>query len=275
MLGHTAYGTYLGPLSHKGGANKTTHLAEIRYPVQAAPIASVVKLMPPDGLAACNEALAWLFLRAGGFSAPTNAAILVLPEAKIVEILGRKLVPKQWVHQGKVVAWAARQLDFKSIQAVFAGTNADAKWLEVLRTVEGAAIAAFDEAFLNIDRNTGNMLFVSNSNCVPIDHELCFATQNWLAGELHHLDMDGDSLRVLRAAVLGGKVPANELHTAYNRMVFHAQKHAEALQACEAHMQTLLETLYPSQASELAPRVLSFVTERTALRWMEERLGVV
>lgn len=274
ILGDAGYAAYLGPLKHRG-ANPTTHIADIRYPDQGAPVASVVKLMNPDGLLACNEALAWMFLNAASVQAPKNAALLALTEKKMVMVLGRKLVQKAWVNNGHVLAWASQQLDFRSIQALFAGSAADAKWLEVLRTVEGAAIAAFDETFLNIDRNTGNMLFVSHRSCVPVDHELCFAMQNWILGEIKHVAMDGDSLRTLKNAAKAGKISRTELETAYNRMVFHSQKHADALKKCTSHMVDLLERFFPNQATELTSRVLSFIATRTARQWMADRLGVV
>lgn len=158
LLGDSHYGAFVGPLSHRGGANPSTHIATVRYPVQTAPIISVVKLMPADGLRACNEALAWLFLRANGVRVARNAAILSLTEAKAVKVLGRKLVPKTLVHDKHVLAWAAQQFDYRSIQALFSGSMADERWLDMLQTVEGAAIAAFDETFLNVDRNPGNVL---------------------------------------------------------------------------------------------------------------------
>lgn len=266
--------TYVGPLNHLG-ANPSTHLAEVRYGSHGSPVISVVKLLPADGLKACNEALAWLFLHAAEMPCPKNAAILTLTEAKAVKVLGRKCVPHHCVHGGRVIAWAAQQLEFNSIQALFAGTQADARWLEVLRTVNGAAIAAFDEAFLNIDRNTGNVLFTSVSSCVPIDHEMAFGTQNWLTGALTHLPKNGDSLRTLKNAAASGRMPMAELGTAYNRMAFHAQRHSKALQDCRAQMEQLIAKVYPRQANELTLRVLSFITERTALAWMEDQLGVV
>lgn len=274
VLGNSSYMTYIGPLTNLG-ANPSTHLADVRYAAHGAPVISVVKLLPADGLKACNEALAWLFLHAAGISCPKNAAILTLSESKVVKILGRKRVPHHLVQGGKVMAWAAQQLEFKSIQALFAGTQADTRWLGVLRTLNGAAIAAFDEAFLNIDRNTGNILFTSASSCVPIDHEMTFGTQNWLTGTLTHLPKDGDSLRTLKNAASSGKMPMTELNTIYNRMAFHAQRHSQAMDECRAQMAQLIAKVYPKQADDLTSRVLSFIAERTALAWMEERLGVV
>ncbi len=274
VLGDPAYVAYIGDLSFKGGANTSTHIAEIRYPVQAAPVVSVVKLLAADGLAACNEALAWLFLRAAGIPSPRTAAILTLTEKKAVEVLGRKRVPQKWVSNGYIRAWAAEQLDFKSIQVLFAGSRAEDRWVALLQTVHGAAIAAFDEAYLNIDRNTGNILFSGESSCVPVDHELCFGLQNWLTDDLKHLNMDGDGVRQLKTAVQAKKVADVELQQAYGKIVFHAEKHAASLQACHAHISELLSRVYPNEGTVLAQRVLSFVTERTAQNWMKDRLGV-
>ena len=275
ILGDSHYAAYVGPLAHKGGANPSTHIATVRYPVQTAPIISVVKLLPADGLRACNEALAWLFLRSAGVRVARNAALLSLTEAKAVKVLGRKLVPASLVHDKHVLAWAAQEFDYKSIQALFGGSAANERWLAMLQTVEGAAIAAFDETFLNVDRNLGNVLYARADAGIAIDHELCFGSQNWRTGSLSHLRMDGDSLRTVRQAVSGNKLSRYEMGKIFNAMVLHGQRHGEALRACEGHMVEFLTRVYPNDAHQLCPRVLSFVAERTAQRWMEERLGVL
>lgn len=274
LLGDAAYVTYVGAMQHRG-ANATTHLAEIRYPAQTAPVISVVKLLHPSGLGACNEAMAWAFLRAAGVPAPRHAAILTLSEAKAVKILGRKAIHASLAHQGHVLAWAAKKMDFHSIKAVFAGTKGDSRWLAALRTVEGAAIAAFDEAFLNIDRNTGNVLYIGKDSFIPIDHELSFGMQDWIAGDLLHLPTDGDSLRTLKEARANGKISIATFSQAMNHMAFHAEKHADALAACKAQIAYLLQQVYPDEANRLTPRVLSFIAARTAQHWIKERLGVM
>jgi hypothetical protein len=274
VLSDPAYVTYIGSLTFKGGTNQSTHIAEIRYPVQNAPVLSVVKLLPPDGLAACNEALAWLFLRAAGIPSPRTASLLTLTEKKIVAILGRKHVPQNLVSNGYVRAWAAEQLDFKSIQAHFAGSKSEVCWLKLLQTTQGAAIAAFDEAFFNTDRNTGNILFSGDERCIPIDHEHCFGQQNWQTEELQQSSLNGDSIRLLKNGVQTGKIRDTELQHTYGNIVFHAEKHAASLQACKGHMTELLCRVYPGNGNLLAQRVLSFVTERTTQLWMNDRLGV-
>ena len=274
VLNESAYVSHIGPLLHRG-ANPSTHLAEVRYPVQSAPVISVVKLMHPDGLSACNEAISWLFLRAAGINAPKHAAILVLSQAKAVQVLGRGCVPADWVSCGHVLAWASQKLDFGSIQAVFAGTEADAKWLGVLRSSKGAAIAAFDEMFFNIDRNTGNVLFTRSGSCVPIDHEMVFGQQNWLHADLQHAATPSDSLRVLRRAHAGGKLSTSDYNQVCSHMVLLAQQHESALTACQDEIRQLLANVYPKQADELASRILTFVGERAAQQWLQDRLGVI
>lgn len=274
LLHESAYVSYLGPLSHRG-ANASTHIAEVRYPVQSAPVISVVKLMQPDGLRACNEAISWLFLRAAGISAPKHAAILVLSQDKAVQVLGRKSVPTEWVSNGHVLAWASQKLEFASIQAVFAGSEADAKWLEVLRSAKGAAIAAFDEMFLNTDRNTGNVLFTRSGTCVPIDHEMVFGQQSWLSADLQHSTVHSDSMRVLVRARDGRKLPQDEFERVCIHMVHLAQQHEGALSACQDEIRSLLARMYPRQAAEAARRILSFAGERAAQRWLQDRLGVI
>lgn len=274
LLDDSAYVTYVGGLQHRG-ANSTTHLAEIRYPEQKAPIISVVKLLHPSGLGACNEAMAWLFLRAAGVLAPRHAAIVQLSAAKAFKVLGKKSIHPSLVHQDRVLAWAAKKLDFHSIKAVFAGSKGDSRWLAALQTVEGAAIAAFDEAFLNIDRNTGNVLYIGKDAFVPIDHELSFGMQDWLQCELSHLHIDGDSLCALKQARATGRITIASFAQAMNRMAFHAEKHPDALARCKTQIANLLQQVYPDTADQLTPRVLSFIAARTAQHWIKERLGVM
>lgn len=260
-------------MKHRG-ANISTHLAEVRYPVQSAPVISVVKFMQPDGIRACNEAISWLFLRAAGISAPKQAAILVMSHAKVVQAVGRQCVPEEWVHQGHVLAWASQKLEFESIQALFAGSEADVKWLEVLRSARGAAIAAFDELFFNIDRNTGNVLFTRSGACVPVDHEMVFGQQNWLTGDLQHLPSLGDSMRFLTRARDARKLPQAEFDKMRNHIVHVAQAHEGALSACQDEISHLIAHVYPKQATELGRRVLSFVGVRAKQHWLQDRLGV-
>jgi len=257
------------------GANPTTHLATIRYPVQNAPVISVVKLLPPQGHQACNEAIAWLFLRAAGVAIPKHAALLAISERKMVAVLGRKAVAKHLVSNGYVMAWAAQKLNFASIQVMFAGHVGDDRWLKAMCTLQGAAIAAFDEAFLNVDRNTGNILFMNNSAFVPIDHEMIFGLQPWNIGNLIDTRADSDSLACLKKGIARGRVTQDAYNMARNRMVMYAQSHALALQACEQEVKALLLQVYPDEGCQMASRVLSFVTERTLLEWMADRLGVV
>lgn len=274
LLGDAAYLTYVGALTHRG-VNATTHLAEVRYPAQGAPVVSVVKLLPPSGLRACNEALAWMFLRAAGLAAPRHAAILRLSEAKAVKVLGRKAIHPELVHQGEVLAWAAKKLDFQSIKALFAGREGDGRWLAALRTAEGIAIAAFDETFLNIDRNPGNVLYMSKDAFVPIDHELCFGMQDWTHGALVHRPADSDSLRRLKLARTEGKIALSSYGQALNSMAYHAETHAPALAACRGEMAALLHRFYPTNADAMSLRVLSFLAERTARQWIKDKLGVI
>src|SRR5256885_11690158 len=72
VLSDHDYLNFVGAIRHRG-ANESTHVAEVRYPVQRAGVTSVVKLMRPDGIGLCNEAIAWLFLRAIGLPVPQHA----------------------------------------------------------------------------------------------------------------------------------------------------------------------------------------------------------
>lgn len=274
LLDDSAYVTYVGALQHLG-VNRTTHLAEIRYPTQKAPIISVVKLLHPSGLGACNEAMAWMFLRAAGVPSPAYAAIVRLSADKAFKILGKRSIPPNLVHQSQVLAWAAKKLDFYSIRGLFVGSKSDGRWLAALQTLTGAAIAAFDEAFLNIDRNPGNVLYIGKDEFIPIDHELSFGMQDWLQGELTHLPVDGDSLRILKHARSTGRIGIASFSQAMNSMAFHAERHADALANCREQFANLLQQIYPDEAQELTARVISFIAARTAQRWINERLGVM
>lgn len=257
------------------GANQTTHIAEIRYPVQTAPIMSVVKLMHPNCLNASNEAIAWLFLRAAGFAAPKNAAMIALTEKKAVSVLGRKAIYPGLIDNGYVIAWASEKLDFKSIKAYFTGSRADQEWAQLLNTMQGAQIAAFDEVFLNADRNTGNVLYAGRNSCIPIDHEHIFDHQDWIGGDIVSVDRDSDSMRVLKRAYQSGALNIKTFDETKNKMVHYAQQHASALAACKVEITNLIAKLFGTNSSILEERVLRFATERTAMHWMEDRLGVM
>lgn len=275
LLDDSAYVSYVERLSC-WGANQTTHLAEIRYPVQSAPIVSVVKILSPSMLNVCNEAVAWLFLRAAGFSAPKNAAIVKLSEKKAKAILGTKLVTKDLVSNGYVVAWASKQLDFSSIKALFAGTRADAEWLKVLQTLHGAQIAAFDEVFLNRDRNTGNVLFSGKDTCIPIDHEHVFDYQDWIRSDLNvSPNAESDTLSFLKTSFKKGVLQVDAFQEVMNRMVHYSHNHQIALEACKDQVFQLLEATFPEEFEEMSDRIFSFVAERTAQHWMETKLGIV
>lgn len=275
VLNEAAYVDFLGHLRHRG-ANATTHLALIRYPVQAAPMASIVKYMPADGLKACNEALAWLFLRAAGVRTPPHAALLVLSEAKARRVLGRRApLPECLVSSGMVLAWASQQQPAISIRALFQGTAADDRWLKALCTFEGAAVAAFDEAFLNMDRNTGNVLYASPEQFFAIDHEQLFGLHDWVQSAPRSSTINSDSLRTLSAGAAQRRITTQQHENALSRMVAAAQRHGPALRACQGQMIDLLIQLYPARGADVAAGVLSFAAERTLEHWMSERLGVV
>jgi len=275
LLDDSAYVSYVQRLSG-WGANQTTHLAEIRYPVQSAPIVSVVKLLSPSLLNVCNEAVSWLFLRAAGFAAPKNAAILVLTEKKAKAILGTRLITKDLVHNGYVVAWASKQLDFSSIKAFFAGSRADAEWLKVLQTLHGAQIAAFDEVFLNRDRNTGNVLFSGKGECIPIDHEHVFDYQDWIRSDLNvSQDAESDTLCFLKNSARKGTLEKNAFQDVMSKMVHYSHDHQVALEASKQQVLQLLEKTFPEDFELISERIFAFVAERTAKHWMENKLGIV
>lgn len=274
ILSDHDYLNFVGAIRHRG-ANESTHVAEVRYPVQRAGVTSVVKLMRPDGIGLCNEAIAWLFLRAIGLPVPQHAGILIMTEKKAKAVLGRSAVPTELVSGGYVLAWASQQLAFSSIRALFSGCEGDAKWLDVLRTDTGAAIAAFDELFHNIDRNLGNVLFHGKGSCIPIDHEQIFAVQNWIAGEIQQLAGNGDSLRVLNRAHTGKKLSTSEWTRARDTMVACSQHHKGALDVCRVQVLELLTTLFKGAGSIYANRILSFVDLRCQDNWMQQRVGAL
>ena len=274
LLGEHAYVAYIQKLDSIG-ANQTTHIAEVRYPVQSAPVLSVVKFLDPNCLAASNEAIAWLFLRAAGFVAPRHAAIMALSENKARRVVGNKVFDPSLVTQGFVIAWASQKLDFKSIRAYFAGSRADAEWVDLLRTLHGTQIAAFDEVFLNADRNTGNVLYSGRDSCIPIDHEQIFDHQDWVGGNITPSTRDSDSLRVIKRAYSGGALSLSAFNDIKNKMVHHAQEHETAFAACKEQISKLISNVFKDGSTTLEERILSFAAERTAAHWMETRLGVV
>lgn len=274
ILGDRSYVSYVGPLSHLG-ANPSTHLAEIRYPVQHAPVVSVVKWMPPNGLGLCNEALAWLFLRGAGVQQTRHAAILCLTHAKAKAAAPSKGLPTALVHEGHVLAWASQKLDYSSLRVLFAGTEGDRRWAKLMTSVLGTAIVAFDEAFLATDRNNGNLLYISDEACIPVDHEHIFGLHDWTRGPLPSTSAKSDTLRRLESEHRIRRLSVLEFQEACNRIVFHAQRHQNALEATRDEMRHLLSSVFPENGARYADHVLSFAAERTARHWMEHRLGVV
>lgn len=266
---------YLAPIDHRG-ANASTHIADIRYPVQRAPVKSVVKLLPPGGLQACNEAISWLVLRAIGVPSPKMAALLLLSEKKAKAVLSSRVVSKEFVHDGYVMAWAAQWQDSRSIRALFAGSQADDKWLSVLKTEVGAQLAAFDEWLHNRDRNTGNVLYAGDGSCMAIDHEQVFNFQNWHTSDLEHVVEYGDSLRVLDRAQRGNKLRPDEWKRITNAMIHHSQGHSEALNACRKQVEDLLFRLYQAElGTTFAERILKFISVRCTDQWMQQRVGAL
>lgn len=274
ILGDKHYVSYVGPIEHLG-ANQSTHLAEIKYPVQHMPVISVVKWMPPSGLTLCNEALAWLFLRGAGVQQTKHAGIVVLSHAKAKAALGKKTIAAELLQQGHVLAWASQKLPHPALKVLFAGTEGDRRWAKLMSSVQGSAIAAFDEAFLALDRNNGNLLYLSDDACIPVDHECIFGLHDWTKGPIPASSLKSDTLRRLEAEHKQRRLSTFEYQQACGRIVFHAQKHQFALEAARDEMQRLLTQVFPGHGDRYATHVLSFVAERTAQRWMEDRLGVM
>lgn len=274
VLGDKSYVSYVGPLSYLGN-NPSTHLAEIRYPVQQKPVVSVVKWMSPSGVGICNEALAWLFLRAAGVRQSTHAAILCLTSTRVKLVNPKSSHPKSFFHNGWALGWSSQYLDFQALKVVFAGTEGDRKWAKAMTSLQGAAIAAFDEAFLAADRNAGNLLYISDEDCIPIDHEQLFAMHDWKSGPIPQSNLKSDTMRRLENEHRSRRLSDDRYAEGLNRMVFHAQRHRYALQATQNEITDLILRVFPENGMRYAERVLLFVTERTAARWMENRLGVV
>lgn len=275
ILRDSHYLSFLSPLEYRG-ANPSTHIADVRYPVQHAGVKSVVKLLPCDGLKACNEAISWMLLCALGLPTPKNAAILLLSEKKAKAAMGRGVVTSEFVNNGYVLAWAAQMQEARSIRALFVGSAAERQWLEVLRTDTGSKVAAFDEVMHNRDRNTGNVLYHGSASCMPIDHEQVFNFQNWQAADLTHSAEFGDSLRVLDRAYRSNKLKDDEWKSITNAMILHSQGYAGALDACRDQMVDLLARLYrPEQGSTFAGRIFTFISARCTDQWMQARVGAL
>lgn len=82
-------------------------------------------------------------------------------------------------------------------------------------------------------------------------------------------------MRVLMRARDGRKLPQSEFQSVCSHMVLLAHQHEGALRACQDEIRNLLAHMYPKQALELASRILSFVGERAAQQWLQDRLGVI
>lgn len=274
ILGDDSYTGFIAPLSQLG-VNPTTHVAEVRYPVQHAPVASVVKLLPPHGPHIGNEGLAWLFLRGAGVPQPPKVAVLVLSERKAAEVLSSTKLVKPYANGKRVLAWASERLNHRSISAIFTGTKGDRKWARLMSTLEGTAIAAFDEAFYNLDRNNGNVLYVNDESCIPIDHEMLFGMHDWTASPIPSTALESHTLREIRACHKRRHLSTSQLASVYNHIAHHAEKHSHVLATVRNDMGQLLSQLYGSRSASMVEHVLSFLAARTAQDWMNQRLGVL
>lgn len=274
ILGEGSYAGYLSPLPQLG-ANPTAHVAEVRYPVQHAPVPSVVKLLQPTATGLGNEGLAWLFLRGAGVVQPPKAAILVMSERKAAAVLESPKLVKPYVHGKRVFAWASEQLNYRSISALFVGTKGDKKWARLMCTVEGSAIAAFDEAFYNTDRNNGNVLYVNDDACIPIDHEALFGLHDWTTSPIAPTTIESHTLRELRACHKKRYLSGAQMANLFNHMAHHAEKHSHTLAAVQQDMCQLLRQLHGDKSATVVTHVLSFLTARTAQNWMNQRVGVM
>lgn len=270
VMGGDAYVDTVGPLELRG-ANPSTHLANVRYPGQPRPQLSVVKLVPPRE--ACNEGLAHTFLQAAGVPAPRTAALLLLPAPLAVQAVGLAAA-QHYVHGNLALAWAAELLPHRSLRALFKGRSADDEWLRLLTTAAGAQLAAFDEAFGNIDRNTGNVLFAARNECWAIDHGQLFHMHDWMLGvppDAGH----SDPVRTLHRAQRGGRLAAAAYEQACARLVAAADRHRDAFVACRRAMCAVITSVYGYDGEKGANHVLRHVARRTMRGWMATRIGML
>lgn len=278
VLASQAYVTFVGPLLHRG-ANPTAHIAEVRYPVQHAPVLSAVKFMPADGRAACNEAISWLLLRSAGVTVPQHAALVLLTDARARSTLRRldsrlQLLP-HLVHAKRVVAWCAQMQASHSLRVLFAGLERDHRFVRALCTTQGAALAALDEALYQLDRNHGNLLYDGPTRLVAIDHEQALANHPWHLSAPPHPQPLCATVESLFTAHQSLQISTDQFQTALRGIADAAKGHAPALQACREQLEALVKRLYGDPDGAISSRVLSFIMRRTAAHWMHDRLGVL
>lgn len=252
------------------GWNTTTHLALIDFG-DGRPCRAYVKLPMMDAYpAVANEALGWMLTRALGLRAPRRVAIMVMSAEEYFDLIG----PLPSYAEGKdfVLLWCSEELQFKSLRFLFHSEDEQDKALRaLLKSKDGKRIAAMACFTGHIDTNPGNLLKVSASEYVSIDHEHLFMASDWRRGPPNPC-ADTHLLQWLTEQVKRGRVTPGAMRNISSEVALYGEAHSHAMGKIHPYALALLSDLTDEDA---ASRVLLFLVDRCWQSWLYRQLGIL
>ena len=119
-----------------------------------------------------------------------------------------------------------------------------------------------------MDRNYGNVIRVSNSNYISIDHETILHDLLWKpTGKTFHQ----------RSLFLEAKQqlsPSNFLRFQID-MANASSKHENAILAKQNELSQIITIIYPHMANTLIPLAIGSLIQRSKSGWLANTLGVI
>ncbi|MBU3556274.1 hypothetical protein ICN18_01365 [Polynucleobacter sp. Ross1-W9] len=262
VLDSSAWREFRGTLSNSG-INKTTHLAKIAD-ISGKLRDCVVKLLPLNYPSLLGEAIGWELAQSSGLSCAPFAAIVMVPISSLRECMD---LPSEFDGMNECPAWCCELVAGKSVRQVH-------KWLfwlarqQCLMSKDARKIASFDLWTDLMDRNYGNVIRVSNSTYISIDHETILHDLLWKP--------TGKTFEQ-RSLLLEAKQklsPSNLLRFQMD-MANASTKHADAISTKQNELSQIIAMIYPHMASTLIPLTMSTLTQRSQSGWLANTLGVI
>lgn len=250
------------------GWNPTTHLARLHHP-DGGTINAWIKIDSTLKPYLGNEVIGWLLSRALEIPCPVHAAILVEDVSWFKERLGDRYPADNFLPQyGEVIAWCVADMGAGPIRSV--APFDDWNLLALLRSDEGAQIAAFDHWLGNEDRNNGNVLRLPRGRYGVIDHGLLFCYEDW---RKKHLRPGCSSLLIAKAAqfVREKRLTLKEYRHLQSAMVEFGHSHHRIAGMSHPDIDANISSIVDSIA---ARNVLSCIAERCGHRWIADQLGL-
>lgn len=250
---------YLAPLRRWRQGAHFTHLARVDFAGETA--TAFVKIYPPGTGGVFGEALGYLACAELETARPAHAAVIEVPVRHL-----QGLDPPDWLGQCGEHAWAwcSERLPGRTLEQYYTPRHRqDPVYAALLKTMDGATIAAIDQTLANGDRNGGSLIRL-RSRWAVIDHGECLGSHCWPitgpydVGTCFLLDRatqekDPDFQRRLQA-----------------RAIDAAQRIGERLPKWQPLLLDLLEELKLGTPGQ---RVMPFLSGRTQRGWMAQRLG--